>query len=215
MKKQFAVLGLGSFGRSVALTLESLGCDVIAVDDSYEKIKDIADSVAYAIRADVTDSDVMKSLGARDLDGAVVAVSENREAAIMATILSKEVGIKYVVAKAIDEMQGKILEKLGADSVVYPERDMGERLAKKLGSSGFADWIELSPEYSMAEKLLPKKWEGKSLIELRVREKYGVNVVGILKDGEMQVTLDPEKPLERGCMLFIVGANSELENFEV
>lgn len=215
MGKQFAVFGLGSFGKSVALTLQSFGCDVIAVDNCYEKIQDIADSVSYAMCGDVTEPEFMKTIGARNLDGAVIAVSENLEAAIMATMISKEMGISYVLVKAMDELQGKILEKVGADSIVYPEIDMGERVAKKLISTEFIDWIELSPDYSLTEKLLPKQWEGKSLAELRVREKYGINVIGILKEDKMDMALDPSKPLQPNDMLFIIGKNSDLERFKL
>ena len=215
MGKQFAVFGLGSFGKSVALTLQSFGCDVIAVDNCYEKIQDIADSVSYAMCGDVTEPEFMKTIGARNLDGAVIAVSENLEAAIMATMISKEMGISYVLVKAMDELQGKILEKVGADSIVSPEIDMGERVAKKLISTEFIDWIELSPDYSLTEKLLPKQWEGKSLAELRVREKYGINVIGILKEDKMDMALDPSKPLQPDDMLFIIGKNSDLEKFKL
>ena len=215
MGKQFAVFGLGSFGKSVALTLQSFGCDVIAVDNCYEKIQDIADSVSYAMCGDVTEPEFMKTIGARNLDGAVIAVSENLEAAIMATMISKEMGISYVLVKAMDELQGKILDKVGADSIVYPEIDMGERVAKKLISTEFIDWIELSPDYSLTEKLLPKQWEGKSLAELRVREKYGINVIGILKEDKMDMALDPSKPLQPDDMLFIIGKNSDLEKFKL
>ena len=215
MGKQFAVFGLGSFGKSVALTLQSFGCDVIAVDNCYEKIQDIADSVSYAMCGDVTEPEFMKTIGARNLDGAVIAVSENLEAAIMATMISKEMGISYVLVKAMDELQGKILEKVGADSIVYPEIDMGERVAKKLISTEFIDWIELSPDYSLTEKLLPKQWEGKSLAELRVREKYGINVIGILKEDKMDMALDPSKPLLPNDMLIIIGKNSDLEKFKL
>lgn len=215
MGKQFAVFGLGSFGKSVALTLQSFGCDVIAVDNCYEKIQDIADSVSYAMCGDVTEPEFMKTIGARNLDGAVIAVSENLEAAIMATMISKEMGISYVLVKAMDELQGKILEKVGADSIVYPEIDMGERVAKKLISTEFIDWIELSPDYSLTEKLLPKQLEGKSLAELRVREKYGINVIGILKEDKMDMALDPSKPLQPDDMLFIIGKNSDLEKFKL
>lgn len=215
MGKQFAVFGLGSFGKSVALTLQSFGCDVIAVDNCYEKIQDIADSVSFAMCGDVTEPEFMKTIGARNLDGAVIAISENLEAAIMATMISKEMGISYVLVKAMDELQGKILEKIGADSIVYPEIDMGERVAKKLMSTEFVDWIELSPDYSLTEKLIPKQWEGKSLAELRVREKFGINVIGILKEDKMDMALDPSKPLQADDMLFIIGKNSDLEKFKL
>jgi Trk K+ transport system NAD-binding subunit len=201
MKKQFAVFGLGSFGRSVALTLENLGCDVVVVDKSYEKIQEISDMVSYAMRADVSDPDALHALGGRNLDGAVVAVSESLEASIMATIISKEMGIPYVLAKAKDELQGAILEKVGADAIAYPECDMGERVAKSLMSTAFADWIELSSEYSMAEVVIPEKWVGRSLSELKIREQYGINVVGIIQGVQVDVTLDPYEPGDLSQML--------------
>ncbi|GAA0794187.1 TrkA family potassium uptake protein [Clostridium sp. AF19-22AC] len=213
MKKQYAVFGLGSFGRSVALTLESLGCDVIVVDKSYEKVQEISDSVSYAMRADVSDPEALVSLGGKNLDGAVVAVSESLEASIMATIAAKEIGIPYVLAKARDELQGMILEKIGADAIVYPERDMGSRVAKSLVSTAFTDWIELSAEYSMAETVIPDKWVGKSLADLKVRERYGLNVVGIMRGEEVDVTFDPHEPLPSDCIIIVIGANSVLSKF--
>lgn len=215
MRKQFAVFGLGSFGWSVALTLESLGCDVLVVDKSYEKIQEISDQVSYAMRADVADPEAMQALGGRNLDGAVVAVSESLEASIMATMLSKEMGIPYVLAKAQDHLQGTILEKVGADSVVYPEREMGSRVAKNLVSNTFSDWIELSSEYSMAESKVPEKWAGRSLSELKVREKYGINVVGIIQNEEVNVTFDPHAPLPEDGILIIIGATAVLEKFHM
>ena len=193
MKKQFAVFGLGSFGRSVALTLENLGCDVVVVDKSYEKIQEISDMVSYAMRADVSDPDALHALGGRNLDGAVVAVSENLEASIMATIISKEMGIPYVLAKAKD--------------------DMGERVAKSLMSTAFTDWIELSSEYSMAEVAIPEKWVGKSLSELKIREQYGINAVGIIQGEKVEVTLDPYAPLQKDAILILIGATAVLEKF--
>lgn len=213
MKKQFAVFGLGSFGWSVALTLESLGCDVLVVDKSYEKIQEISDQVSYAMKADVSDPEAMQALGGRNLDGAVVAVSESLEASIMATMLSKEMGIPYVLAKAKDRLQGTILEKVGADSVIYPEREMGSRVAKNLVSGTFSDWIELSSEYSMAETVIPTKWAGRSLSELKIREKYGINVVGIIQDEKVNVMFDPQEPLPVDGILIVIGANSVLEKF--
>lgn len=213
MSKQFAVLGLGSFGWSVAVTLERLGCDVIVVDQSYDKIQEISDKVAYAMRADVSDPEAMQALGGKNLDGVIVAISDNLEASIMATMLSKEMGIPYVVAKAKDKLQGTILEKIGADRVIYPEVEMGSRIAKNLMSTTFSDWIELSAEYSMAETPVPAGWIGKSLVELAVREKYNVNVVGIIENGEMSVAFDPTRPLMAGMILVIIGADEVLENF--
>ena len=130
MRKQFAVLGLGSFGRSVALTLENMGCDVIVVDKSQETIQEISDRVTYAITADITEKEALSALGTRNLDGAIIGVAENLEAGIMATLLCKEIGIPKVVAKAKNKLQGTILKKVGADTVVYPEIEMGSGLPK-------------------------------------------------------------------------------------
>ena len=214
MEKQYAVLGLGSFGESVALTLEGMGCDVLVMDDSYEKIQEISDKVSYAMKADVADPDALRALGGRNLDGVVVAVSENLEAGIMATMICKELGIPLVVAKAKNKLQGTILQRVGADRIVYPEIEMGSRVAKSLVSREFMDWIELSNDYSMVEIEVPDRWIGKSLVELNVRERLGINVVGIIVEGKIDVTLDPQKPLPEGGILIVIGSNKILEKFD-
>lgn len=214
MQKQFAVLGLGSFGWSVALTLSEMGCDVLVVDDSYEKIQEISEQVSYAVKADVSDPEALQALGGRNLDGVVVAISENLEASIMATMLSKEMGIPLVLAKAKDQLQGTILEKVGADVIVYPEKEMGNRVAMNLMAREFMDWISLSNDYSMVEILIPDKWVGQSLADLKIRERFGINVVGTILDGEVDVTLDPQKPLPAGVILIMIGANEILEKFD-
>ena len=214
MEKQFAVLGMGSFGESVALTLENMGCDVLVMDDSYEKIQDISDKVSYAMKADVSDPDALQALGGKNLDGVVVAVSENLEAGIMATMLCKEMGIPLVVAKAKNKLQGAILQRVGADRIVYPEIEMGSRVAKSLVSREFMDWIELSNDYSMVEIAVPDKWVGRTLVDINVRERLGINVVGIIINGKIDVTLDPQKPLPEGGILIVIGANDVLEKFD-
>lgn len=214
MKKQFAVLGLGSFGSSVALTLENMGYDVLVVDDSYEKIQDISDKVSYAMKADVSDPDAFQALGSRNLDGVVVSISESLEASIMATMLCKEMGIPFVLAKAKDKLQGAILQRVGADRIVYPEIEMGSRVAKSLVSNEFMDWIALSNDYSMVEISVPEKWIGRTLAELGVRERLGINVVGLIMNGKIDVGLDPQKPLPKGGILIVIGANEVLEKFD-
>ena len=214
MEKQYAVLGMGSFGESVALTLENMGCDVLVMDDSYEKIQDISDKVSYAMKADVSDPDALQALGGKNLDGVVVAVSENLEAGIMATMLCKEMGIPLVVAKAKNKLQGAILKRVGADRIVYPEIEMGSRVAKSLVSREFMDWIELSNDYSMVEIAVPDKWVGRTLVDINVRERLGINVVGIIINGKIDVTLDPQKPLPEGGILIVIGATDVLEKFD-
>lgn len=211
MRKQYAVLGLGGFGTSTALTLQNLGCDVIAVDQSMEKVQAIAKQVSYAMKGNVEEPEFMQMLGARNLDGIIIALSTNREASIMATLLAKEVGVPYIIAKAHDEKHEKILLKIGADAIVHPEREMGTRVAKNLVSTDFADWIALSPEYSMVEVETPDKWVGKTLKELEIRRKYNLNVVGYFEDGNVVLNPDPDKPIENGIIMIVMGPNKSLQ----
>ena len=182
---------MGSFGESVAVELQNLGCEVIAVDNDMERIEEIADSVSYAMRADFGEPEVIRSLGARNLDGVVVAVAENMESSIMATLVSKEIGVPYVMAKAKTDLHATVLRKIGADAVIFPEVDMGKRIAKTLASANFADWLSLSPDYSIVEIKIPEKWVGKSLIELDVRRVHAVNVVAIKTGDDVEVNPDP------------------------
>lgn len=211
MKKQYAVFGLGSFGESVAVTLQSLGCEVVAVDNHMERIENIANKVSYAIKADIGDPEVIRSLGTRNLDGVVVAVADDMEASVMATLVSKELGVPYVLAKAKTDLHATVLRKIGADAVIFPEKEMGARIAKNLMSANFADWITLSDDYSIVETLVPRHWVGQSLQNLDVRRKYGVNVVATKMGEEVEVNPDPQKPLEPGTVLILVGRNEELE----
>ncbi|MFI3208662.1 MAG: TrkA family potassium uptake protein, partial [Eubacteriales bacterium] len=202
------------FGYSIALSLENLGCDVIVVDNSSEKIQSIADSVTFAIKADIAETNIIRSLGAKNLDGAIIGVSENLEASIMATINAKEIGIPYVIAKAQNELHATILRRVGADAIVFPEKEMGSRVAKSLVSTNFADWIELSDDYSLVETEIPEMWIGQSLLNLRVRQRYDINVVGLIEDGHVEVSLDPNKPLPAKCILILVGSNKALQKFK-
>lgn len=211
-KKQYAVFGLGAFGKSVALTLESLGCEVMVVDKSMEKIQEISDHVSYAMRADLEDGEVMQSMGVRNLDGVVIAISENLEASIMATIRAKEIGIPRVIVKAHTDLQGKVLQKVGADMVVYPEEEMGHKIAREILQTSFAEWIDLSPKYSLVERRMPKAWIGKTLLELKLRERLGINVVGIMyDDGDVDISFDPSKPLPEEAVIILTASNVVLE----
>ena len=213
MRKQYAVFGLGSFGESVAVTLQELGCEVVVVDNHMERIEDISPYVSYAVQADIEDPEVIRSLGARNLDGVVVAVADDMEAIIMATLVSKEIGVPYVLAKAKNELHAKVLKKIGADSIIFPEKEIGQSVARNLVSGEFVDWISLSPDYSITEIQVPEKWIGKSLSEIDVRRTKDVNVVGVRIGEKIQVTIDPEEPLQKEMMLIMIGSNEALEKF--
>lgn len=210
-EKSYAVIGLGQFGMSVAETLAESDCDVLAIDAKEENIQDIADKVTYAIRADVREPEVLKTLGVQNVDVAVIAVAENMEASIMATMQAKELGVPFVLAKAMNALHGKILEKIGADKVIYPEQSMGLRVARNLMSGGFLDVFELSREFSMAEFPVPGEWVGKSLQELQLRESHDINIIAIKKGETVEINLDPEKPMEADWHLMAIGKNEVLE----
>lgn len=211
MNKQFAVFGLGSFGESVAEELQKLGCEVVAVDKDMERVERIANSVSYAMQADFGDPEFIRSLGTRNLDGVVIAVSANLEASIMSAMVCKEIGVPYVVAKAKNDRHAAVLKKVGVDAVVFPEKEMGDKLAKTLMKASFTDWIALSPDYSIRESEVPKDWLGKSLRDLNVREKYGVIVVAYKNGGKVEVSPNPDEKLSKDMVLVLVGANTDLK----
>ena len=210
-EKSYAVIGLGQFGMSVAEILAESDCDVLAIDAREENIQEIADKVTYAVRADVREPEVLRALGVQNVDVAVIAVAENMEASIMATMQAKELGVPYVLAKAMNALHGKILEKIGADRVIYPEQSMGLRVARNLMSGGFLDVFELSTEFSMAEFPVPTEWIGKSLQELQLRESHDINIIAIKVGNDVEINLDPVKPLEADWHLIAIGKNKVLE----
>lgn len=209
-KREYVIFGLGRFGTSVAETLANDGNNVMVVDHSEEKIQEISDLVTYAVRADVKDSEVVKSLGISNMDVAIVAITGDTEANIMATIIAKEAGVPIVIAKANSEMQGKLLKKVGADQVIFPEKAMGVRLARSLGVGNFVDIIELSSTISLIEVEVPKDWIGKSLRELNPRKRLGINVIAKQVGNQVEVNLEPDELLVQGEILIIVGDNEKL-----
>lgn len=211
-KKSFAVLGLGKFGRSVAREMACAGADVLAVDIDEEHVHGIADVAACAMVVDVCDSEAMSELGLSNMDGVIIAITESLDASIMATILAKEAGVPMVIAKAKDEIHARILEKVGADRIVIPEKESGVRMARCLISGNFIDFIELSDRISMVEIQVKPEWVGKNLKELCLREKAGVNVIALRMGKELTVSIDPEQQLEQGSTLWITIDKRNIRN---
>ena len=209
-KKEYVVFGLGRFGRSVAVTLADSGCEVLVVDDNEAKIQEIAEYVTFAIKADVTDAEVLASLGISNFDGAIVAIGENLEASVMVTILAKEMGIPYVLAKAQSEIHAKVLKKVGADMVVYPEKETGIRIANNLLMGNFFDAVELSSTFSMMELDVLDSWAGNSLRELNLRAKYKINVIGLKRENRLDINPDADMPLQKNDVVVIIGRNEVL-----
>lgn len=200
----YAVFGLGRYGRAVAKELVKNGVEVLAVDMDEELVNSAATEIPYCRCADVTDAEVIKQLGIANIDVVIIAMATNLEASVMATMLCKENGVKTVIAKCANEMNYKILSKVGADRVVFPESESGIRLAKNLLSSGFVDIIDLSKDASMIELEVREEWVGKSLLELNLRRKYSINVVAIVREEEVCTNIEPEKPLEKSMKLIVI-----------
>lgn len=208
--KEFVVFGLGRFGQSVATTLADGGCQVMAVDRDAEKVKQIADSVTHAITCEIADTEALESLGIGNFDGAIVAIGGDVEASVLITILAKECGIPYVLAKAQNDLHAKILRKVGADMVVFPEKETGIRISNNLIAGNLFDAIELSSTFSMVELPAPTDWIGKSLIELNLRAKRKINVIGLRRDEKLNINPEATEPLREGDILVMIGKNDEL-----
>lgn len=214
MKQTYAVFGLGRYGRAVAKELVENGAEVLAVDIDENLVNDAIGDIPYCKCADITDEEVIKQLGIANVDVVIIAMATNLEASVMAAMLCKEAGVKTVIAKCSSEMNCKILSKVGADKVVFPESESGIRLAKNLLSDGFIDLVELSKDVSMIELDVRPEWEGKNLIELDLRRKYSINVVAIVQEGQVSVNVAPEKPLERGMKLIVIANVSKLSKLK-
>ncbi len=208
MKNTYAVFGLGRYGTAVARELVANGMEVIAVDTDQRIVNTVADDLPICKCADITDPEVIRQLGIGNVDVVIVAMANNLEASVMAVTLCKEAGVPTVIAKCANEMHQKILTRVGADKVVFPENESGIRLAKNLLSSGFVDMVSLAKNVSMIELDVKPEWVGKNLIELNLRKKYSVNVVALRKGDAVSVDIDPHAALLESDKLIVI-ANTE------
>ena len=208
MKKTYAVFGLGRYGIAVARELVSNGVEVIAVDSDEKIVNVAATELPICKCADITDPEVIRQLGISNVDVVIIAMANNLEASVMAVTLCKEIGVKTVIAKCGNEMHQKILTRVGADQVVFPENESGIRLAKNLLSSGFVDMVSLAKNVSMIELEVKPDWVGKNLIELNLRKKYSINVVALRKGNMVSVDIDPHARLQAEDKLIVI-ANTE------
>ncbi len=213
-KKTFAVFGLGRYGIAVARELVDNGVEVIAVDAEQKIVNDASAYLPICKCADVTDAEVISRLGIGNIDTVIICIASNLEASVMAITLCKEAGVKTVIAKCANEMQQKILLRVGADQVVFPENESGIRLAKNLLSSGFIDMISLSNEVSIIEIDVMEEWCGKNLIELNLRKKYGFNIVAIKKGEKVNVNINPEQVLDKESTLIVIANTAKLSKLK-
>ncbi len=210
INKTYAVFGLGRYGLAVAKELAASGIEVIAVDNDRNIVNTAATELPVCKCADVTDPEVIKQLDISDIDVVIISMASCLEASVMAITLCKEVGVPTVIVKCASEMQGKIFIRVGADKVVFPEKESGVRLAKNLLSSGFIDMISISKDVSMVELDVKDEWVGKSLIELNLRKKYDINVVAVRNEQNVQVGIDPAKPLDKEGRLNVIAKPAKL-----
>ncbi len=212
--RSFVVLGMGRFGQSVAKTLYKLEYEVLAIDTNDEIVQHMTDYVTHAVVGDVTDESVLRALGIRNFDVAVVTIGGDIQASILVTLMLKEMGVKHIVAKAQSDIHGRVISKVGADRVISPEKDMGVRVAHNLVSSNILDYIELSPEYSIVEIQAPKKWINKSLIALNVRVHYGINIMAIKKGEDINISPKADDVIEANDILVIIASNVDINKLE-
>ena len=208
--KTYAVFGLGRSGTAVARELVDNGMEVIAIDSEQSIVNDAAAYLPVCKCADVTDAEVISRLGIGNIDTVIVCMASNLEASVMAVTLCKEAGVKNVIAKCANDMHQKILLRVGADQVVFPENESGIRLAKNLISSGFIDMISLSKDVSMVEINVKDEWCGKNLIELNLRKKYGFNIVALKKGEKINVNINPEQVLDAETTLIVIANTAKL-----
>lgn len=214
MKKQFAVIGVGRFGSSLARTLYQMGYEVLAIDSDENRIEGITNEVTHAVQVDALDVDAMRELGIRNFDVVIVGIGNDLQASILVTVQLKELGVRLVVAKAMNDLHGRVLEKVGADKVVYPERDMGVRVAHHLVSANVIDQIQLSSEYSIVELLAPHELVGRSLGETNLRAKYGVAVMAFKRGGKIIVSPGASDVIEERDILVVLGGVEDLARLE-
>lgn len=213
-KKQYVIIGLGRFGSSIATTLYSLGNDVLVIDKNEDLVEDIADKVTHAVQADATDENTLKSLGIRNFDVAIISIGGDIQSSVMATLIVKELGVKYIIAKGNGELHAKVLYKIGADRVVLPEKDMGVRVAHNMVSSNILDYIELSSDYSIIEIKALKEWEGKNLKDLNLRKKYGINVIAIKNKGKVNLNPAADDKINKENVIVAIGSAEALTSLE-
>lgn len=215
-KPQFAIIGLGNFGFAVAKTLAQRRCQVLCIDRSEERLERVRDIAIHAVQADATDEKVLREVGVGEVDCAVVSLGQHMEASLLVTMALKDIGVKQLVVKAVSSLHGRILKKLGVDRVVFPEADMGRRVAESLMAPSILDYLELGEGYGVAEVGAPQKFWGKNLADLRLRTDYGVTVLAIRrasKGGQPAIVITPSgaEIIQEGDILVIIGEDEKIE----
>nr|WP_221452195.1 TrkA family potassium uptake protein [Bacillus benzoevorans] len=214
VKKEFAVIGLGRFGGSICRTLAEEGMEVMAIDKDENRVNEYSMIASHAVVGDSTDEKVLKGLGIRNFDHVIVAIGDDIQASILTTIILKELGVKNITAKALNDYHEKVLIKIGADHVVHPERDMGKRIAHNMISNSVLDYLELSDEHSIVEIVANERIDGNSIIDLDIRAKYGITIVAIKRKDEIIVSPQANEVINKKDILIVIGADTDINRFE-
>lgn len=212
-RQQYGGVGLGRFGTSVARRLQEAGHDVLGIDVNEERVEDAGPYVTHAVVADTTEEQTLKEVGIRNFDCVIVAIGSDMQSSILTVLLLKELGVKKVIAKAIGKQHGQVLDKVGADWIIYPERDMGERVANQLLSPNLLNYIELSNKYNIEEILIPSRMAEKSLRELDIRAKYNISAIAIVRGGDIIISPSPDQIIHKRDLLVVIGDKEELARF--
>lgn len=211
--KSYIVLGLGRFGQSIARTLYELGYEVLGVDSDEQIVNEFSGYTTQTVQADITSESFLRSMDIGSFDAAIVAVGSNIQISILVTILLKELGAKFILVKAQDDFQERILYKIGADKVILPEKDMGIKTARNLAADNFFDVIEISPEYSITSVSPPGSWHGKTLGEISARTRYGLNILAVNGPDNKCIIPDANTVIESGAVIIVMGSNGDLQRF--
>lgn len=214
VKKVFAVIGLGRFGGSIVKTLVEDGMEVLAIDFDEERVNEYAKIASHAVVGDTTDENVLKSIGIGNFDHVIVAIGENIQASILTTLMLKELGVNHVTVKAQNDYHEKVLRKIGADTVVHPERDMGRRIAYNIVSNNILDYLDLSEDHSIVEIVASEKMNGKTIVDLDIRARYGLNIVAIKRGKNINVSPQASDAISKGDILIVIGADNDISRFE-
>lgn len=214
MKKEFAVIGLGRFGSSIVQELRELDANVLAIDKDEDVVNEYKDIVTEAVIGNTTDEAVLRSVGITNFDHVIVAIGENIQSSILTTLILKDLGVEKVTVKAQNEYHGRVLEKIGADHVIHPERDIGRLLAHRIVSSHTLDILEISDEHSIVEFKTTKKLNNKSILNLGFREKYDVSILAIKRGDQIIVNPDPVIKLMSDDVLILIGKDTDISRFE-
>lgn len=214
INKSYAVFGLGRYGRAVVRELLDNGADVLAVDRDGRIVDEIVGEIPICKCADVTEAGVIKQLGISNIDIVIISMAKNFEASVMTTMLCKEAGVKKVIVKCSNEEHCKILKKIGADEVVFPEYDSGIRLAKNILSSGFIDIADISENISVLELDIKPDWVGKTLRELELRKKYNINVMAFKENGKIDIAVNPDTVINSDMKMIVMANQKEINNIK-